>query len=197
MFVQVMQGKVKSAKDWERLFDSWNQKVRPGAKGFLGATTGVTSNNELFAVARFESEAAARENSSLPAQTAWYEEASKSFDGPVTFRDCTEVDEMFGGGSDSAGFVQVIQGRAKDQKEMRREAPAMESDLRRMRPDVIGGIFAWHGHGGEFTQIAYFTSEADARKNESGMADDPSFKRFSDLLDGPLTFFDLTNPKFA
>jgi len=29
------------------------------------------------------------------------------------------------------------------------------------------------------------------------MADDPSFKRFSDLLDGPLTFFDLTNPKFA
>ena len=192
-----MHVKVKDAESWNRLFDSWNRDVRPGATGFLGATVGMTDDGDAVAVARFESAELARQNSERPAQSAWYETASESFAGEPTFHDCTEVDIVFGGGSDAATYVQVMEGRAKSAAEMRSTMPTLEDELRRVRPDLLGSTIAWHGDGGSFTQVAYFTSEAEARKNEVLMADEPAFERFGELLDGEMAYYDLRNPKFA
>ena len=41
------------------------------------------------------------------------------FDGEVTFHDCDDVTMFLGGGSDDAGFVQVIQGRLSDPERFR------------------------------------------------------------------------------
>ncbi|MDQ6852363.1 MAG: hypothetical protein M3046_01525, partial [Actinomycetota bacterium] len=116
---------------------------------------------------------------------------SQAFDGEVTFHDCREVDLLVDGGSNDAGFVQVMQGRAKDEQRMRVQEKEMEPELRKLRPDLIGGITAWHGDG-TFTEVAYFTSEQEARKNEQAMADSPVYEQFTSLIDGDLSFYDLT-----
>ena len=67
--------------------------------------------------------------------------------GEVTFHDCRDVDVLLDGGSDDAGFVQIMQGRAKDQADMRSRQSAIEPALREVRPDLLGGTIAWHGDG--------------------------------------------------
>ena len=79
---------------------------------------------------------------------------------------------------------------------MRKRRPEMEPELRTLRPDVLGGTLAWHGDGGNFTQVMYFTSAAEAHKNEQAMAKSPFFQEFMAQLDGDLTFYDLTEPDF-
>ncbi len=195
MFVQVFHGKVKDADTWSRQIDTWRKEVRPKTSGFLGSTSGVTADGTMITVARFESQEKAVANSSLPEQAAWFEETSKAFDGEITFHDCTEVDDVLDGGSNKAGFVQVMQGRAKDQQLMRSTAKGFDSDLRKIRPDLLGGLIAWHDDGG-FTQTAYFTSEAAARINEKEMAQSPMFVEFMSQIDGDVTFYDLTKPDF-
>jgi hypothetical protein len=150
----------------------------------------------MITIARFESEEAARRNSDLPEQGAWFEEFSKNFDGPITFHDCRDVDTILDGGSNDAGFVQVMQGRAKDQAQMRQRGREFDPELRKLRPDLIGGIIAWHGEGGAFTQVAYFTAEAEARRNEQSMAESAAAAEFMSLIDGEMTYFDLKNPQF-
>ena len=39
---------------------------------------------------------------------------SSKFSGDAAFHDCRDVEQLLGGGSDDAGFVQVIQGRTRD-----------------------------------------------------------------------------------
>jgi hypothetical protein len=150
----------------------------------------------MITAVRFKSPEAAKVDNDLPEQGAWFEETTKAFDGEVTFHDCQEVDEILGGGSDTAGYVQVMQGRAKDQQQMRSRTPDMEPELSKIRPDVIGGTLAWHGDGGGFTQVMYFTSAEEAHKNEQAMAETPFFQEFMSQIDGDLTFYDLTEPDF-
>ena len=102
---------------------------------------------------------------------------------------------MLDGGSEQAGFVQFMQGRSLDQQAMRTSNPEMESELRRLRPDLLGGVIGWHGDGG-FTQASYFTSEAEARKNEQTMAESSMFSEYMKLLDGTPTFYDLAEVDF-
>jgi hypothetical protein len=56
-------------------------------------------------------------------------------------------------------------------------------------------MVGWHGDR-EFLQIVYFTSEADARKNEAAAQDDPNMGEWMKLIDGPMTFYDLKDPSF-
>ncbi len=105
------------------------------------------------------------------------------------------MDSIFDGGSDHAGFVQVIQGRANHPAARRDVGRAMEADLRAMRHDILGGIAAWHGDG-EFSQVMYFASEDDARKGESTMQDDPRAGEWASMIDGPPSFLDLLHPEF-
>jgi hypothetical protein len=196
MFVQVFHGKLSDPELWATQVEKWRRDIRPKTTGFLGFTTGTTADDYMITVVRFESEDKARVDSGLPEQDAWFQESSKAFAGEITFHDCPQVDLVFGGGSDKAGFVQIMQGRAKDPSEMRRLQKEFEAELRQVRPDLLGATIAWHDGGG-FTQASYFTSEQEARANEQSMANSPSFKRFMSQLDGELTFYDLTEPAFA
>jgi hypothetical protein len=196
MFVQVFQAKVRDRESWARRGEVWRREIRPRTTGFMGYTSGVTDDREMITVVRFKSEEAARVDNDLPEQGAWFEESSKVFDGEVIFHDCREADVLLDGGSDDAGFVQVMQGRAKDQVQMRSQMKDLEPELRELRPDLIGGTIAWHGDGG-FTQAAYFSSEADAREGERVMAGSPLVNKFMSMIDGDLTFYDLRAPDFG
>ncbi len=195
MFVQVFQAKVRDADLWARQVETWRREIKPKTTGFLGFTSGITGEGEMITAVRFTSQETAQVDNDLPEQGAWFEETSKAFDGEVTFHDCREVDILFDGGSDDAGFVQIMQGRAKNQEQMRAQEKDMEPELRKIRPDLIGGITAWHGDG-NFTQVAYFRSEAEARQNEQTMATSPVFEQFMAQIDGDMTFYDLTEPAF-
>jgi hypothetical protein len=195
MFVQVIRGRARDAEALRRLMDRWNEELRPGATGFLGTTAGVTATGEVVALARFVDAAAARRNSDRPEQSAWWAEAEKCFDGPVTFRDSGDVVEYLGGGSDSARFVQVMEGVCTD----RPRAEALEREwvprLSPIRPDLLGGYTAWHDDG-RFTEVAYFTSEADARAGEAKPLPDEVAAALaeSQACYSEIAYLDLTDP---
>jgi hypothetical protein len=71
----------------------------------------------------------------------------------------------------------------------------MEPEMKKMRPDIIGGVAAWHGDGG-FTQVMYFESEARARQEESNMSTEGPPQEFADLM-GPISYIDLSDPWFV
>lgn len=196
MFVQVFQGRVRDPMVYERDTEQWRREIRPKTTSFLGFTAGLTDDGEMVTVARFDSEAGARRDSELAEQGAWFEQFAQNFDG-ITFHDCPEVDTMLDGGSDEAGFVQVMQGRAKDREEMRSRRADFEAELRRIRPDLIGATIAWHGDDDRaFTEVVYFTSEDEARRGEQKMSETSLGSDFMNLVDGEMTFFDLRRPVF-
>jgi hypothetical protein len=195
MFAQVIQGKAKDEAGLHKQLERWNEEVRPGADGFLGATSGITKDGRFFSVARFESAEAARRNSDRPEQGKWWSE-TEQYLSDVSFIDCSEVDEVLGGGSDDAGFVQVMQGRATDEQKLRSMGKEMEPELKKMRPDIIGGIAAWHGDGGGYTQVMYFESEATAREAEANMSNEGPPQEFLNLM-GEISFIDLSDPWFV
>src|ERR1700694_3539416 len=114
MFIQVIRGKAGDPEAARRQMDRWMEEVRPGAKGFLGTTASVTSGGEMIALARFESAELARANSDRPEQGQWWGEVAKPFSSEVTFKDSSDVDVLMGGGSNDAGFVQIMKGPAVD-----------------------------------------------------------------------------------
>ena len=166
MFVQVIQGKAKDGEALQRQLDRWLENLRSGASGYLGTTAGVTDDGEVFMAARFESEEAARANSDRPEQGEWWQETSQYFEGEPTFSDYKNVELMMGGGSDDAGFVQVMQGKTEDLERVREMDKQFEGQMADLRPDLIGGINCWTDDGA-YTSINYFTSEAEARANEA------------------------------
>jgi hypothetical protein len=195
VFIQIIQGTVTDPQALRLSTARWQAEIKPGADGYLGSTSGVTPDGRSITLVRFESAAAAQANSERPEQGAWWSEASKAFGDDVTFHNCTEVDTAFGGGTDSASFVQVIQGHAKDQAEMRRVGAEVEDELHSLRPDILGIVIAWHDDGG-FTQAVYFASQEAARAAETTMQGSELSRRFMSLMEGEMTFFDLTEPDF-
>ena len=191
MFIQVIQSSTKDADGLRRQFDRWAQEIGSGAKGYLGTTGGVAEDGTAIFLARFETEEAARANSERPEQGSWWDETAKYFDGEVTFRDCTDVDTTLKGGSDSAGFVQVMQGRVKDRTRLQGLEAEFMPKLAETRPDLIGTIRAWDGD--LFTEAIYFTSEAEAREGEKQMANGDDFAEFESLLDD-MRYIDLKDP---
>ncbi len=168
MFIQVITGKVLDAEGLWRQVDQWERDIRPGAEGFLGSTSGVTDEGRLIVLARFESEEAAQRNSDRPEQGAWWSETEKMLED-VNFKNSEDIVMMGGGGSNDAGFVQVMRGRILDaakMKELQTRMAEFEEAMARHRPDVIGDVNAVHADG-TYTDAIYFTSEAEARANES------------------------------
>ncbi len=200
MFVQVIQGRANDPTALRERFEQWDQQLKPGATGFLGSTAGVTADGAFIALVRFESEAAARANSERAEQDAWWRETSQYVDEPM-FHDCTLVDLINDGGSDDAGFVQVIQGKVTDLDKARELDRAMQDELGSLRPDLIGGVVAWHPRDGRFTNAMYFTSEAEAREKERETSDAPEFEEYmrayQAISDGEPTYLDLTDPWYS
>lgn len=197
MFVQVIQGRATDPAGLRKQWERWNEDIKPQAKGFLGSTAGITADGEFVALARFESEEAARSNSDLTEQGAWWEETSRYL-ADTMFHDCTEVGVFGGGGSDEAGFVQVIQGKVTDVAKARELDARMEPAMKETRPDVIGGVNAWHPQNGRFTTAIYFRSEAEARAKEKEMESSEEvaayMREMEALSDGEPKFLDLTEP---
>ena len=196
MFVQVIQGQVSDAGQVRAALDRWVEELAPGASGWLGSTAGVTEDGRLVALARFESEEAARRNSDRPEQDKWWAETSKLFAGEVTFRDSRNVDIDINGDPDDAGFVQVIQGRGSDPDRARELMGQDSSKWAAFRPDIIGSVGVEHD-GGAYTMALYFTSEEAAREGER-KEPPPELKAQMEEMDaltvGVPEFFDLKKP---
>lgn len=200
MFIQVITAKVVDEEALWRQIDRWQSEVRPGAEGFLGATSGITDDGRMIAIVRFESEEAARRNSERPEQGAWWAETEKTLEDP-TFKDSVEVDVMGAGGSDEAGFVQVMRGHITDPAKMeglRSRMKEFEAALSRMRPDVIGDVTAIHGDG-TFTDTVYFRTEAEARANEANEMPEEMEAMFAEWMSAATIdeYLDLKQPRFA
>ncbi len=195
MFIQVMEGRVADEAGVRSQLAEWRTDLQPGAAGYLGATAGFTADGSFVGVIRFESEGAARSNADRPEQGAWWEKFAANFTGDVTFTDCHEVDTFGAGGSDDAGFVQIMTGRG-ERHLVGPVAAEVEAILSRMRPDVLGGTIGWPGDG-SFIQTVYFTSESAARAAESADPASPEDREATDRLAALMTFerfIDLPDP---
>ena len=166
MFVQVVKGTVKDASALRALVDRWQRDLRPGAVGYLGMTGGVSDKGEGIAIVRFESAEAARRNSQRPEQDEWFAEVLPLFDGEPSFKESEDVLLHRGGGSDEAGFVQVLLGKVIDRARLGPSLAAGEQLLVAARPDLLGSTMMIHDDG-TYTEAAYFSSEADAREYEN------------------------------
>ena len=114
---------------------------------------------------RFESREAAARNSTRPEQGEWWGRMEQCFDGEVMFHDCDNSMMFLDGGSDDAGFVQVIQGRLEDPERFRHFMEQPMDMLHEQRPEIIGGTIAIDADGW-FTETISFRSEAEAREGE-------------------------------
>ena len=197
MFVQIIRGQVADAGRLRAALDRWAQEVAPESIGWLGSTAGVTEDGRFIALARFESEEAARRNSDRPEQDRWWAETSKLFSGEASFADSSDVTVDLAGDPDQAGFVQVMQGRGSD-PDRARELMAQDSSevWAAFRPEILGSVAVGH-EGGAYTMAVYFTSEEEAREGER-KEPPPELKAQMDemaaLSIGEPEFFDLKEP---
>lgn len=193
MFIQIIQGPCTKQDELRAMADTWKTELGPTAPGFLGGTYGFTDDDQFVGVVRFESREAAMENSARPEQHAWAEKMGALLDGPVEFHDCDDVTLMMDGGSDDAGFVQVIRGKVDDPSRLK----AMMTDselLHQMRPEILGATLAIE-EDGTFTETVAFTDEASARKGE-GIEPPAEVRAALDEALRGATFLDLHRPWF-
>lgn len=198
MYIQVIQGRCNDADRLKKQLDLWEQTIADGADGWLGSTAGVTDDGTSVAVVRFESRSQADANSARPEQDAWWRETSACFDGEPSFTDYDDAYTWLGGGSDDAGFVQVMRGRAANPDGFRAFSQQPMDGLQDMRPEIIGGTVAI-ADDGDFTQTIYFTSEAAAREGEKKEMPAEVRRDMDEAMGemGDITFLDLREPWFS
>lgn len=197
MFIQIIQGRCTRPEELRTQFDTWREELGPDATGWLGGTYGFTDDDLFVGVVRFESREAAMANSARPEQGEWAERMMALMEGPVDFHDSDDVTLMMDGGSDTAGFVQVIRGKLAEPERLKAIMTDTEM-LREMRPDIIGASLALEDDG-TFTETIAFTSEDAAREGERRESPDlPAEVRetLEAAMEGA-TFYDLHHPWFA
>ncbi len=193
MFVQVIRGHANDEPGLRRQWQRWETDIEPRASGYLGSTAGIADDGIFIAMVRFASEGAARRNAGRDEQTRWWHDMRRCLDDGVEFHDCRQTDQWAKGGTDEAGFVQIRQGISNDPARLR-DLYVNQQPVRMgpSRPEVIGGLFAWHGDGG-FTLSAYFTTEQAARSGEN-LDEFRSFFEDIDAVMQDLTYIDLSDP---
>lgn len=193
MFIQMIQGPCSRQDEAHQLLDEWRRDLAPGATGWLGGTYGFTDDGQLIGVVRFESREAAMANSERPEQGEWAKRMTEVLDGPMEFHDCDDVTLILDGGSDDAGFVQIIRGRVEDPSRLK----AMVADtsmLHEARPEIIGGTLAIEDDGSFIDTIA-FTTEDEARKGEQIEPPQEVRRELEYAMKGA-TYYDLHHPWF-
>ena len=197
MFVQVIQARVADPDNLRAAFDRWAEELAPEALGWLGTIAGVTGDAQFIGLVRFESEEAARRNRDRPEQELWWAETSKLFTGNVAVLDSRAAYLGRGGGSDQAGFVQVIQRQVRDVARAREILDQLSPLVAEFRPEDIGTVVVEHGED-RFTVAVYFTSEQAARGTERKPA--PALQVLRDeqnaLCVEPPKYYDLRQPWF-
>jgi hypothetical protein len=200
MFIQIIEGTCQRQDEARELMDEWLADLAPEAIGWLGGTYGFDDEGRMLGVVRFESREAAMANSARPEQGEWWSRMEPLFDGPVEFHDCDRVVMMLDGGSDQAGFVQVIRGTLDDPDALEAGMREMETLLHEARPEIIGATFAIEPDG-TFTETVAFTDEAAAREAEAQAVAEtgPVHDAMAswDRMVHDLSFHDLHHPWFA
>jgi hypothetical protein len=193
MFAQVIKAKVSDPADVRAALDTWMEELASGATGWLGSTTGVTDDGTMVAVVRFDSEENARRNAERPEHKQWWDDATSAFAGEVTIDNSVDVDDYVEGDPDSAGFVQVMQGRVSDVKRAWALSRQRPDNMRELRPDILATLTMSHDDG-RWSSVAYFTSEADARQGESKEPPPEMLEAMKELASisiGDITYYDL------
>ncbi len=195
MFVQMIEGRTKDAAGLMARGDEWQDTVGKGAAGYLGVTAGVTADGRAVTIVRFADEASARANSDRPEQGEWWEGTAKLYDGDPTFTESSDVTEFLGGGSNDAGFVQVMKSTGVDRTKVEEMDAAFEAH-RDLRPDLLGGLRIWTGSD-SCVDVAYFSSEAEARTGEKADVPPELAEIMSGSADGmgETEYLDLTDPQ--
>ncbi|MDZ5620117.1 hypothetical protein [Nocardioides bizhenqiangii] len=193
MFIQIIQGTCTRQDELRALIDEWRRDLAPGATGWLGGTYGFTDDDQFIGVVRFESRNAASANSERPQQGAWAERMTALLDGPAEFHDCDDVTLFLDGGSDEAGFVQIIRGKTDDPERLK-SMLANIGAIRDLRPEIIGGSLALEPDG-TFTETVAFTTEEAARAGE-GKEPPEEVRGELEQFFKDATFYDLRNPWF-
>jgi hypothetical protein len=195
MFIQVIEGTTSDADALHRQLEVWERDLKPGAIGYLGSTGGCTTTGDCIMVVRFESRDAAQRNSDRPEQTRWWNDTQRYFDGPVRFHDSDDVQVMTHGSLDDAHFVQAMEGHVADLERAHEVEAQADQVLADERPDLLGSVTAFFDDG-EFTELAYFTTEDAARAGEHkdlSAEAASSFTMWSEVM--PVErYLDLTEP---
>ena len=190
MFIQVIKAKTSRQDEARALMQEWNDI--PNVDGSsLGGTFGFTDDGTFIGVVRFESRETARANSDQAETDAMAQRMTELMDGPPEYYDCDDVTVWLDGGSDDAGFVQVIIGKTDDADRLKEVMGDDSNDVQQERPDIIGGTFALTDDGTFINTIA-FTDEASAREGEKNSS--PPEEMQTVMRD--LQYFDLRDPWF-
>jgi hypothetical protein len=190
VFIQVIKAKTSRQDEARALLQEWNDVPNVDG-GPLGGTFGFTDDGTFIGVVRFESRDTARANSDQPETDAMAQRMTELMDGPPEYYDCDDVTVWLDGGSDDAGFVQVIIGKTDDADRLKEVMGDDSNDVQQERPDIIGGTFALTDDGTFINTIA-FTDEASAREGEKNSS--PPEEMQSVMRD--LQYFDLRDPWF-
>jgi hypothetical protein len=194
VFIQIIQGRCTRQDEMHALADEWREKHAPTVDGWLGGTYGFTDDDMFFGVVRFENREKAMANSERPEQGAWAERMAALFDGPVEFHDSDDVTLLFEGGSDDAGFVQIIRGKVDDPSRLRSIMTSDATSLHEMRPDILGATLAIEPDG-TYTETVAFTDEESARKGE-GVRPPEDVRGELEYAMQDAKFYDLRHPWF-
>ena len=195
MFVQIIEGKTKDAAGLKRQGDRWAEEVGPGAVGFLGVTAGVTADGRAITIARFESEEAAKANAA-----AARAERVVVGDGEV-LRRRAHVHRVLRRAAVPRRRLERRRLRADHEVTGCRPCSDGQGSTRpfekfaSLRPDLIGGTRVWTGPD-SLVEANYFTSEAEARANESKEMPEELqalMAEFGDLMQNT-EFLDLSDP---
>jgi hypothetical protein len=195
MFAQIIRGKVSDPDAVRPVVDRWMRELGPHATGWVGSTSGVTEDGQLFVLVRFESEEAARANSDKSEQGKWWAEMEKLFEGEAAFQDSNDVQVDTSGDPDAAGFVQVMSGQVTDPERVK-QLMANQPDMRALRPDILGSVTVGHDEG-KWTMVIYFKSEAEAREGEAKEMPPEALKAMEEMQSlsvGQPEFLDLKAP---
>lgn len=196
MFIQMVEGSSSRQGEMRNLVDGWCASMadRPG---WLGGTYGFTDDGRFVGVVRFDSSAACKESATGDEAAMWWAGAEALFDGRSRIHESEDVSMMFDGGSDSAGFVQVMHGRVGDADKLRHitSDTQMTSMLHEARPEILGATLAMEADG-TFVETIAFTDEDSARKGEQlDMPQDVRDQLMAAMTD--VEYLDLHQPWFA
>jgi hypothetical protein len=194
VFIQIIQGKCTRQDEMHALADEWREQRAPSADGWLGGTYGFTDDDMFVGVVRFEDRAKAMANSESPEQGEWAKRMAALFDGPIEFHDSEDVTLLFDGGSDKAGFVQIIRGKVDDPARLRSMMTNEATMLHEMRPDILGATLAIEPDG-TYTETVAFTDEESARSGEQVEPPDEVRAELEYAMQGA-QYYDLRHPWF-